>query len=820
MTRILRDAARDLLYALRGRWIGRGPAVMAVLSLALGIGGSVAIWSLVDVLLVRPLPVENPASLVVIERRFERGTADYITYPAFERYRDAGIFDTVTASMIVERSGVRLNGDASRTATLRVGLVAGNYFSTLGVRAAAGRLFGPDDDRVDGAGTVAVISAPCWQREFGGKPDAIGGTFTIGTTTLTVIGVANTPFVGENVGEVTDVWVPVSMQSQVVTENPGLRQSASSNWIRAIARLRPGQSLEQAQSAAQAVFAGLPATSTQFGPAKVVLEPAGRGFSPAREIFGAPLAVLASAVTLVLLMACGNVAMLVLAGTGARRKEIAVRLAIGASRGRLARQLVIENALLAGVSCLAGLFIAIWLTKIVSAIAATGRMSITFDVHADTRLLGITAFVGLITVLIVGVAPAARAARTSLTPAISGSGNAARGTTLRGGKLLVVGQIAASVALLITAVLFLRTLRNLETEDVGFERDRVWMFWMSTLESGRQGQALASLFSAAHERLATMPGVLAASLSTDGVLSGFIGLRAVTVPGRGLTDIEDSNAEWNIVGPNFFDAVGMRVLAGRDFGPSDTDTAPRVAVVNETMAHRFFADANPIGKQFSFGREINHPIEIVGVVRDAKYFSARDEPVPMVFLPYQQDVPHLFRMCVVVRLASDTPALVTRIREALAGLDPAVPVRLVNTTTDQLGRSLSQERVTAWFAGFFGSVAAILACAGVFGVMSQIVTRRTREIGVRIALGESRAGILARVLRQSVALAAAGIAIGVPVAWLSARAARSLLFGVSPADPASIAASAVLLLCVAIAATIVPARRAATTDPIVALRTE
>ena len=780
---------------------------MAVLSLALGIGGSVAIALLVDALLVRSLPVANPASLVVIERRFERGTADYITYPAFERFRDAGIFGAVTASMTVERSGVRMSGDARGTATLRVGLVAGNYFSMLGVPAAAGRLLGPDDDRVEGAGTVAVISGPCWQRDFGGKLDAIGRTLTVGAATFTIVGVAGTPFVGENIDQVTDVWVPVSMQSQVVTENPGLRQSASSSWIRAIARLQAGQSLEQAQSAAQVVFAGLPPTSAQFGPARLVLEPAGRGFSAAREIFGAPLVVLTVAVTLVLLMACGNAAMLVLAAAARRRKEISVRLAIGASRGRLVRQLLIENTLLAGVSCVAGLLAAIWLTKAVRAIAVTGRMSVDFGVHADARLFGLTALVGLISVLIVGVVPAVRGTSRSLM-------------ALQSGRILVVAQVAGSVALLIAAVLFLRTLRNLETEDIGFDRHQVWMFWMSTLESGRQGPALASLFAAAQERLGAIPGVVTASPSTDGVLSGFVGLRAVTVAGRAPADVGDANAEWNIVGSRFFDAVGMRLLAGRDFGPADTDTAPRVAVVNETMAQRFFGDASPIGRQFSFGREVNNPIEIIGVVRDAKYFSARDEPAPMVFLPYQQDMSHLFRMCVVVRLASDAPALVTHVREELAGLDPSVPVRLVNTTTDQLDRSLSQERLTAWFAGFFGSVAGVLACAGVFGVMSQIVTRRTREIGVRIALGESRTGIIARVLRQSVALVAAGIAVGVPAGWLGARATRSLLFGVSPADPVSIASSAALLLGVAIAATIVPARRAAATDPIVALRTE
>jgi predicted permease len=377
-----------------------------------------------------------------------------------------------------------------------------------------------------------------------------------------------------------------------------------------------------------------------------------------------------------------------------------------------------------------------------------------------------------------------------------------------------------SLALMIAAALFIRTLRNLEQQDIGVSRDNVWMFWMAPMEAGRSGDALAPLLDAAQERLATIPGVVSVSSSTDGVLSGFVGLRAVGVQGRVTPPGEDGNAQWNLVGPKFFETIGMRLVAGRDFGPQDTASAPAVAVINETMARQFFDDSRPLGRRFGFGRELSRLIEVVGVVKDAKYFSARDANVPMAFLPYRQDVAHVFRMCVVVRTASNDPGLISRIRSELQNIDPGVPLRMVSTTTGQLDETLSEERLTAWLAAAFGGLALLLACIGLYGLLSYIVTRRTREIGIRMAIGATRSEIIKHVVWDSALLVLLGIALGAPAAALAMHSVRAMLFNVSSTDPWTMGASAIVLIAVAAAATLLPARRASTVNPLVALRTE
>lgn len=820
--RLIEELLLDVRYALRGFRRHPGVTAVAVMSLALGIGANTATFTAIDVLMVRRLPIADPDRLVVVIREFPGyGTADNATYPALALLRDAGIFESVTATSSVERSGVRFDGAAALdTRTTRLSLVSGNYFSVLGLRAALGRLLEPDDDN-SASEAVAVLSTTCWLRRFGGSPDVIGHTFVLNGTTFTIVGVAQAGYTGEDIGDATDAWVPIAFQSQVMLERPGLLQSTGANWVRLLARLKPEGSVTQAEAAVRTVFASLPPTTSSFGTPRIGLGPAGRGFSVLRQSLRTPLLVVSVVVGLVLLLACGNVVMLALARADARRAELAVRLTLGAARSRLVRQLATEGLVLAVMSGAAGFVVAIWLTRVLAALVGSGRTAFAVDVTPDARMLGLTAIISLVTAVLFGLWPALRSSRVPLA-ATAGSAHGSRLATgpLRSGKTLVIAQVAISIALLISAGLFVRTLANLETGDIGVDRDHVWLFWMAPMEAGRTGNDLAPLFARAQERVTAIPGVVAASSSTDGVLSGFVGLRAVAVSGRGAAPTEDVNAQWNLVGPRFFETMGMPLLAGRDFGAGDSASAPLVAVVNETMARRFFEDARPIGRTFGFGRDLSHPIEIVGIVKDAKYFSAREDPVPMVFLPYQQDVAHIFRLCVVVRTSSDTAGVIDRIRRELADMDAAVPVRLVTSMAEQLDRTLASERLTAWLAGGFGGLALLLASLGLYGIASYSVARRTRELGIRVAIGEPRASILRRVLRDGLALVVAGIAIGGPIGVIAMRSVRSLLFDVGPTEVNTIALAIATLVAVAVAATFVPARRAAAVDPIVALRTE
>jgi predicted permease len=788
---------------------------IAVLSLALGIGANSAIVSILDALMLRALPISDPDTLVVATRNFARGSANAVSYPTFERLRDSGLFASVAATVVVDRLGVRTTGPGGDLGTVHIGLVSGAYFTTFGVHAALGRVLGSEDDNHP----VGVVSAAGWQRLFGSAPNVVGRTLTVGSTTFTVVGCVAGPFGGEEIGQATDVWVPVTLEPQVLPERPGLLQSPGANWIRVIARLRPGMSRQAAERDAATLYAATATASASFGMPKLTLEPAGRGFATARASLATPLEVVAVIVSLVLLVACANVAMLLLARAEGRRREIAVRLAIGARRERLVRQLLAESGLLAAWAGAAGFGVASWTTGALVALAGSGRAPFTLDVRPDARMLGITAGVSLATALLFGLLPAWRGTRRSVVGDLNGVSQAVR-ARLWGGKVVVAAQVATSIVLLVAAGLFVRTLANLEHTDTGFDRDRVWMFWMSPIEAGRQGAALVPLFAAASDRVATLPGVVSVSPSTDGVLSGFIGLRTVTAEGYRPGPGEDTNAQWNLVGPRFFATLGMKLLAGRDFGPHDTAHAPLVAVVNETMARRFFPGTDPMGKRFAFGQDVTQLIEVVGVVSDAKYFSLREDPTPMVFLPYQQDAAHIFRMCVVVRVGEATPGLLTEIRETLGTIDPGVPVGRVNSASDQLDRTLADERLVAWLGGGFSLLALLLAAIGLYGVMSFAVARRTREIGIRSALGASRASILGRVLTESLACVGVGVAIGVPASVLLTRSVAALLFGVTPTDPVTVLTAILTLASVATAAALVPALRASAIDPVIALRTE
>ncbi|HEV2690539.1 MAG TPA: ABC transporter permease [Bryobacteraceae bacterium] len=826
---------QDVRYALRG--LAKSPAFTAVvvLSLGLGIGANTAIFSVLDTLLLRPLPVNHPEQLVTLTRVDPaRGSANNLSYPMFERFRELNqIFADVSALWQIERANVAIGGTGGgvESKPLIVDLVSGSYFSMLGVNAAAGRVFTADDDRIPGGHPVAVISYRYWDRRFGRNGDVVGRTINISNTVYTIVGVAAKGFSGENISEPSDVWIPMAMQSQAMPDRPGLLTHPTSMWMTNIARLQPGVSAKAAQPLAQVLFQQMmkdragPAASPQvlqrLAQQHMELRQAGTGFAVQREIFGQPLKVLMIIVGLVLLIACANVANLLLARAAGRQREIAVRLAIGAGRSRIAQQLLTESLLLASMGGVIGLALALWGTNLLLAMAGSGRAPMNLEVPIDWRVLGFTAALCLITGILFGLAPATSASKVSLTPALSERGAGSAGVVGRFslGKLLVISQVALSLLLLIGAGLFTRTLTNLKSQDLGFAREHVWLFWI-TPPSKSDGAPLAKLFDTVQQRISNLPGVVSASPSRNGLLSGFVGIRQVGVEGYTPKSDEDMGAQWSLVAPKFFDTIGMRLLLGRDFTDRDNEKAPRVAVINETMARDFFAGQNPVGRRFGMGGDEENAIEIVGVVQDSKYFSLRDKNVRMVYLPYRQDTAHLIMMCLAVRASGDQPGFTGRIRDEIRGIDPALVIPRIDTVEQQVDATLVEERLVAVLSGFFGVLAVMLACLGLYGVMAYTAARRTNEIGIRMALGATRSEVLTMVLKESLLLVALGIAIGVPATLAATRLVSSLLFGIRASDPLTIAGGAALMIAVAALAGFLPARRAARVDPMIALRYE
>jgi predicted permease len=824
----LQRLAQDLRFGLRLMGRSKGFTAVAVLSLALGIGANTAMFSITDALMLRMLPVRNPEQLVTLSE----GPFYFFQYPTFQRFRNLKqVFSDVTAVCLIRRSNVVVNGPGGGldAGTVGVGLVSGTYFSTLGANAILGRTLTPDDDRVPGGHAVAVVSYRYWERRFGLAPDVVGRTLTLNGTTYTILGVTAPGFSGDWIGEPTSLWIPIAMQSQVMLERPGLLDNPNPPWVRILARIKPGVTLNQAQSAVQVLnrqilldLAGpnpTPFALREIAKLHLDVNPAARGFSPRRTAFGRPLVVLLTVVGLVLLIACANIANLLLARSAARQREIAVRLALGARRSRILRQLLTESLLLATLGGALGMLVAVWGTSVLLKIVASGRLALDLDVHPDWRVLAFTAALCMLTGLLFGLAPAVRASRVSLSPALKGSGTNSPGR-FGLGKALVVSQVALSIVLLIGAGLFIRTLRNLKSQDLGFDREHVLLIWTAPDHIGRQGAALANFYETVQRQIASMPGVVSASPSAFGLMGDQVGGSPVTVPGYKPPPGEDRFVPWSLVATRFFATVGMRLELGRDFTARDTESAPRVAIVNESFAHHYFGDQDPIGKRFGMRRDTGNEIEIVGLVRDAKYNTARETNVKMIYIPFRQDLGHLYSMCLTVRTDRESPALTARIRDELRSLDPALPILGIESMDRQLDQSLAQERLIATLSGFFGALALLLASMGLYGVMSYTVARRTNEIGIRLALGATRGGVLRMMLRESIWLVALGIVIGVPATLAATRLISTMLFGVSASDPWTVGGAIALMIAVAALAGFVPARRASQVDPMVAVRYE
>jgi predicted permease len=835
----MRRIASDLRYALRN--LRRSPmfAAVAVASLALGIGANTAIFTLVDQLMLRLLPVRQPDQLVMIwstgphigNNRGARA-ASYPMYEDFQKKAQAFsyVFCRFATSLSVNFAG--------RTERVQGELVSGNYFQALGITPAAGRLFTPEqDDRVYKGHPEAVLSYEYWVTRFAGDPNVVGQKIIVNDYPMTIIGVSGPGFTGLDPARSPQVRVPIQMKPLMTPgwDSIGDRRS---QWIQMFARLKPGYTVESAKASLQPLFISIlrdeltqPAMKNTsaylrdlFLKRKVMMEQAANGYSQMRRDYGSALIVLMCMVGLVLLIACFNVANLLIARAVSRQKEIAVRLAVGASKWQLIRQLLIESLALSVTGGVLGLFLSIAIIRGLIHFLPSDGAPLMLRSDPDPRILAFNAALAVLTGLLFGLAPALQALKVDLwntlkdvVGTVSGGGT---GVRLR--KTLVTAQVAFSFLLLVGSGLFVRTLANLRQMNPGFSQiDNLVTFQIDPALNGYSTARLYDFYTRLLENIRATPGVKTASYAAVPLLSGDEWDSTMGVQGHQSKDGEDMQAFMNAVSTGYWKTMGIPLIEGRDFTDLDRGKEINVAIVNQKFARHFFGDQSPIGRHIGFGDRPGQkfPIEIVGVCEDTLYEGPREGTHRQAFVPFVQgDFPG--SVAFYVRTAVSSDSMFASLRQKVHELDPAMPVYGIKTLERQLDETLSTERLIAVLSAAFGVLATILAAIGLYGVMAFVVARRTKEIGLRMALGAAQGKVVWMVLRETLLLVAAGLAIGVPSALLLSKYVSTQLFGVKPTDIWSAAAALVILSAVAIGAGFLPARRASTIDPIQALRYE
>ncbi|HSB12729.1 MAG TPA: ABC transporter permease [Blastocatellia bacterium] len=817
---------QDLRFAIRLSARNPGFSVVAVLALAMGIGANTAIFSLVNGALLRPLPaVSNPGELVLLERT-RNGRVSNSSYPDYLDYRD----NNSTFAGLAAHCGTPLTLNNGSTERLRSDLVTGNYFSVLGVKAALGRLINPDDDTDPGASPVAVLSYGFWRRAFGGSPEVAGQKIKLNNYDFTIIGVAARDFVGTEKGLAFDVWIPIKMQVQAMPRTMGRHwfNDRSAGWLTLFGRLKPGVSLDRAQAELATVAGQLERSypNTNSGSGLVLL--AGLGLdSDDRASLRNFLGLLAAAVAFLLLIACSNVANLLLVRATTRRKEIAVKLALGATRGRLVRQMLIEGLLLSLVAGGVGTLLAPWATELIVSLQQPAYALRGMDVSLDARVLLFTTFLSILTGVVFGLAPALRATSpdlvTSLKDGSPGSGN----RTSRSQQRLVVVQVALSLVLLVGAGLAVRTMRKLLTMDRGFNSENLVLMSMDLTIQRYDESKGKSFYEELIRHVEALPGVVSASLAKTVPPNDWSDRLSVFLPGEApppevlrARDDLGLRVDANRVAPHYFQTLGIPILEGREFDEGDRTDAPLVAIVNEKLASRLWPGESAIGKHLAvpFWREPRPPVEIVGVAGDTKHRSLLDEMPMLVYMPELQAYDG--RATLVARVSSNPSGFIPAIRNEVAAIDRDLPLYAVKTMSEQISSTLWQQRMAAGLIGLFGTIALLLAAIGLYGIISHWVALRTREIGIRMALGARAADVTRMVVRQGLWLALQGIAGGIVSAFVLTRLMSSVLYGISATDPMSFAASSILLAGVALGASFAPALRAAKVDPMIALRCE
>ena len=807
----------DLRYSVRSLLKNPGLTLAAVLSLGLGIGANTTIFTWVQAVLLRPIPMAvDPDSIRIAAMENREGQSRSWSYPNFKDFRDrATMVDVVaqddqTFSIAVDNTAERAWG----------GLVSGNYFEVIGVRPAAGRFFTAQDDVTPGGHPVAVISHAYWQRRFNGDPAVVGKRVTINNSPITIIGVGPEGFIGSFLGVAASAWVPMAMQKEMMG---GDRINQRGNgWFQTIVRLKPGVSREQAQAEATSIMSQLEQEYKNFNEGRQL-----RIVVPSEAPFGAAtvlkpiLTVLSVLVALVLVIACANVANLLLSKAVGRRREVAVRLSLGASRGRLVRQLLTESLLLAFVAGAAGIAMAYWTMGVIMAFVPPVDMPIDLGLRMDSQTLMFALGISAVTGLVFGLAPALQASGSDTVNALKEEGRSGGGgrTSGRLRSALVVAQVAVCLVLLVGAALFLRSFIAAQSLSPGFDADRLVTASMDMFPSGYTGERHREFQRRTIEAVSAMPGVRSAAFGSR-IPLGFGGNNStgISIDGYVPRENEEIVINYSTVGPRYFETMGTAVRQGREYNQTDTPDSPRVVIINEAMAKRYWPKGNALGARIQMGP---NPVEVIGIVADSKYGSINERPLPQLFMPMARSEVSTLRLF--VRTDGDPGPMVAELRNTIRGLDASLPVYDARTVTEHMQTAVFAQKMAANLLGAMGVLALLLAAIGLYGVMAYAVSQRTQELGIRLALGASPGSLLGMIVGQGMKLTTLGLVIGLALAlgaFGSIGAVRTLLPGISPLDPITFVGVPIVLGTIALLATWIPGRRAGKVDPLVALRYE
>jgi macrolide transport system ATP-binding/permease protein len=807
----------DLRYSVRSLLKNPGLTVAAVLSLGLGIGANTTIFTWVQAVMFRPIPVAaDPGRIRIAAMENREGQSRSWSYPNFQDFRDrVTLVDVVaqddqTYSIAVDDTAERAWG----------GLVSGNFFQVMGLRPAAGRLFTPEDDVTPGGHPVVVISHAYWQRRFSGDPAIVGKQVTINNTPMTVVGVTPEGFIGSFLGVASAAWVPMAMQREMMGGDR--MQQRGNGWMQSLVRLKPGVSEAQAQAEAASIMAQLEREHPQFNEGRRL-----RIIQTWEAPFGAGtvltplLAVLSVLVALVLVIACANVANLLLSKAVSRRREVAVRLSLGASRMRLVRQLLTESLMLAFIAGVGGVVMAYWTMDVIMAFAPPVDMPLDLGLRMDGTTLMFAVGVSVVTGVLFGLAPALQASSPHTINALKEEGRSGSGgrTTGRLRNALVVSQVAVCLVLLVGAALFLRSFIAAQALSPGFDADRVVTASMDMFPSGYTGERHREFQRRTLEAVHALPGVESAAFGSRLPL-GFGGNNSTSVTIDGYTPRENEEVviNYSTVGSRYFETMGIPIRAGREYSDRDTATSPRTLVINESMARRYWPDGNALGKIVRFGPNAN---EVIGIVADSKYSSINERPLAQLFIPMARSEVSTLRLF--VRTNGEPAPLVADVRNAIRTLDPTLPVFDARTLNEHMQIAVFAQRMAANLLGAMGVLALLLAAIGLYGVMAYAVSQRTQEMGIRLALGASPSSLLNMMVGQGMKLTMVGLVIGLSLALAafgSIGAVRTLLPGISPLDPITFISVPVLLAAIALLASWIPARKAGKVDPLVALRVD
>jgi predicted permease len=849
---------QDLRYALRMLQRTPGFAAVVIVSLALGIGVNTAIFSAIDAVMLRMLPVEEPHQLVMLEWHASKWPAKYVedlegssfgneqdgstsysfTYTQYQQFKNQNHVFSSTFAFAANSDAVNVGIDGRAESAVIQG-VSGNYFAGLGTRVVVGRTILPEDDQ-ESAPATAVISNSFWKR-LGESRDVAGKTIIVNGLPVSIVGVAPPDFFGLEPGSSPDLFIPLAQysaeQSRQGPTYDGLTFLTDPKlwWAGVVGRLQPGVTAEQAQAELQVMFdQNLNAMVPTPLPVKPALRivPVKQGLDSLRRQFSSSLVLLMMMVGAVLLIACGNVAALLLTRASARQREIAVRLALGARRGRLVRQLLTESVLLACCGGLLGLVIAKWAGRVLLTLLSSGRGKINLELHLDVRVLVFTAIVCIVSGILFGLAPALRGTRTDLVSSLKQPTSGSSMRKFATGKILVAGQVALCLLLLVSAGLLLRTLNTLQRQDLGFNRQNVLLFTVRPGMNGYKSMQLDNYYLELQRRVQQIPGVETVTFSDRNAIGAGSGSTSAKVSGYADSG-RGADFHRHIVGPDYFQTLGIPIRLGRAIGAQDTHSAPLAAVVNQKFVDKYMHGENALGHEIVFATKRPARYQIVGVASDVKYSRIRDEVPPTVYFPhaqifattggYQQDAPGFswpFMTFAVKSPQAGQPSLLADVRRELTTLDKNVPMVDVKTETQVVSQVLFLERTFAALSSAFSFLALLLACVGLYGTMAYAVARKTNEIGIRMALGAGRGTILNMVMRETVLIVLAGVAAGLPAAWAASNLLKTRLFGMSPHDPWSIAMAVTATLAVTALAGYIPARRASRVDPMVALRYE